>query len=133
MIQIILCDDNDVFLEKFRVEIYAPCLINLSTGEKRELDVYEPHPFLVGEIAEEQRAGYFCFVRGAGAEGYKLGAKSITITIPVKSDKMNKRYFCNDCREMLEDYTKCGYVLADLKVTDSPVIYEITTKIHHSL
>lgn len=111
-----LCDD---------LSRHAPCIINLSTGEKLELDVYEPHPFLVGEIAEEQRGGYFSFVRGAGVEGYKLGAESITITIPIKSAKMDEQFFCNTCRELLADHKNSGYVLVDLKDTDAPVIYGV--------
>lgn len=112
-----LCDD---------LSRHAPCIINLSTGEKLELDVYEPHPFLVGEIAEEQRGGYFSFVRGAGVEGYKLGAESVTITIPVKSDRLDQQYFCNNCRELLADYKNQGYALVDLKDTESPVVYAIS-------
>ena len=111
-----LCDD---------LSRHAPCIINLSTGELLELDVYEPHPFLVGEIAEEQRGGYFSFVRGAGVEGYKLGAESVTITIPVKSDRLDQQYFCNNCRELLADYRNQGYALVDLKDTESPVVYAI--------
>ena len=111
-----LCDD---------LSRHAPCIINLSTGEKLELDVYEPHPFLVGEIAEEQRGGYFSFVRGAGVEGYKLGAESVTITIPVKSDRLDQQYFCNNCRELLANYKNQGYALIDLKDTDSPIVYAI--------
>lgn len=113
-----LCDD---------LSRHAPCIINLSTGEKMELDVYEPHPFLVGEIAEEQRGGYFSFVRGAGVEGYKLGAESAIITIPIKSDRMDQRYFCNSCREVLSNYAKQGYILVDLKDTENPVAYEINS------
>lgn len=104
---------------------HAPCIINLNTGEKLELDIYEPHPFLVGEIAEEQRGGYFSFVRGAGVEGYKLGAESVTITIPVKADTLDQRHFCNACRELLNGFEKDGYVLADLKNIDQPVLYSI--------
>lgn len=111
-----LCDD---------LSRHAPCIINLSTGEKLELDVYEPHPFLVGEIAEEQRGGYFSFVRGAGVEGYKLGAESVTISIPVKSDRLDQQYFCNHCRNLLADYKNQGYALVDLKDTKCPVIYAI--------
>lgn len=111
-----LCDD---------LSRYAPCIINLSTGEKLELDVYEPHPFLVGEIAEEQRGGYFSFVRGTGVEGYKLGAESVTITIPVKADRLDQQYFCNNCRDLLADYRSQGYVLVDLKDTENPVVYAI--------
>ena len=113
-----LCDD---------LSRHAPCIINLSTGEKLELEIYEPHPFLVGEIAEEQRGGYFSFVRGAGVEGYKLGAESVTITIPIKADKLDCKYFCNFCRKLLADYTKQGYVLVDLKDTEKPIVYAINS------
>ena len=111
-----LCDD---------LSRHAPCIINLSTGEKLELDVYEPHPFRVGEIAEEQRGGYFSFVWGAGVEGYKLGAESVTITIPVKADRLDQQYFCNHCRNLLADYKNQGYALVDLKDSKCPVIYAI--------
>lgn len=113
-----LCDD---------LARHAPCIVNLSTGEKLELEVYEPHPFLVGEIAEEQRGGYFTFIRDAGVEGYKLGADSVTITIPVKSDIMNQRYFCLSCRELLSAYAKQSYVIVDLKNTEKPGIYAINS------
>lgn len=79
----------------------------------------------MGEVAEEQRGGYFSFVRGAGVEGYKLGAESVTITIPIKSPRMDQKFFCNNCRECLNDYKKCGYILVDLKDPDKPVVYEI--------
>ena len=113
-----LCDD---------LSRHAPCIINLSTGEKLELEIYEPHPFLVGEIAEEQRGGYLSFVRGAGVEGYKLGAESGTVTIPVKSERLDRSFFCNSCRELLADYTKQGYVLVDLKDTGKPIVYAINS------
>ena len=56
-----ICDD---------LSRHGLCIINLSTGEKLELEIYEPHHFLVGEIAEEQPGGYFRFIRGATIEGH---------------------------------------------------------------
>jgi len=111
-----LCDD---------LSRHAPCIVNLSTGEKIELEIYEPHPFLVGEIAEEQRGGYFSFVRGAGVDGYKLGAELATVTIPNANDKLDRKHFCTTCRELLNNYEKDGYVLVDLKNTKQPVIYSV--------
>lgn len=111
-----LCDD---------LSRHAPCIVNLSTGEKIELEIYEPHPFLVGEIAEEQRGGYFSFVRGAGVEGFKLGAESVTVTIPAKADKLNQQYFCLKCRTLLDDFKSSSYVLVDLKDTENPLIFTI--------
>lgn len=119
-----LCDD---------LSRHAPCIINLSTGEKLELEIYDPHPFLVGVIAEEQRGDYFSFVRGAGVEGYKLGAESVTVTIPVKSDGLDRSFFCNSCWELLVNFEKHGYVLVDLKDTEQPVIYHIEDGIAFSV
>lgn len=104
---------------------HALCIINLSTGEKLELDIYEPHPFLVGEIAEEQPGGYFSFIRGAGVEGYKVGAEYVVVSVPVRSEKMDQQYFCNACRDQLASNAKSGYVLADLKEPDELVVYPI--------
>ena len=104
---------------------HAPCIINLSTGEMLELSVYEPHPFTAGELAEEQRGGYFSFIRGAGAEGYKLGSQSVTIRIPMESEGLSLQYFCKECHERLAAYTGQGYVIVDLKEPETPIIYEL--------
>lgn len=102
------------------------CIINLSTGEKLELDIYEPHPFLVGEIAEEQPGEYFSFIRGAGVEGYKVAAEYVVVSVPVRAEKkMNQLYFCNACREQLANNANNGYVLVDLKEPSKPVVYTV--------
>lgn len=111
-----MCDD---------LSRHALCIINLSTGEKLELDVYEPHPFFVGEIAEEQLGGYFSFVRGAGVEGYKVAAEYVVVSVPVKAEKMDYQYFCSDCRDRLSSNAKFGYILVDLKEPDEPIVYPI--------
>lgn len=105
------------------ISMHALCIVNLNTGEKIELDIYEPHPFLVGEIAEDQPGGYFCFVRGAGVEGYKLAAESIVLSVPATSGTINQRLFCTSCRRLLYKESASGYILADLKVPEEPVIY----------
>lgn len=104
---------------------HAPCIINLTTGENLELSVYELHPFTAGELAEEQRTGYFCFIQGAGISGHKLGGKSVTVTIPTESKGLSRQYFCTACLDLLADYTNQGYVLADLKNPKKPIIYSI--------
>lgn len=104
---------------------HAPCIINLSTGELLELAVYEPHPFIAGELAEEQQRETFSFVRGAGVDGYRLSGESITITIPMVADVMEEKHFCNTCRERLEDCASQGYALVDLKDISNPIIYAI--------
>ena len=104
---------------------YAPCIINLSTGEMLELAVYEPHPFIIGELAEEQQCETFSFIRGAGVEGYKLSAESIIIKVPTNADEMEDKHFCNSCRERLADCKNQGYALLDLKDAKNPVVYKI--------
>lgn len=104
---------------------HALCIINLSTGEKLELDIYEPHPFLVGEIAEEQSDGYFRLIRGAGVEGYIVGAEYGVVFVPVSSEKIDQQYFCNSCRDRLATNRISGYALADIKEPDEPVVYPI--------
>lgn len=104
---------------------HAPCIINLITGEILELSVYEPHPFTAGELAKEQRTGYFSFIQGAGISGHKLGGKSVTVTIPTKSKGLSRQYFCTTCLDLLASYATQGYVLADLKNPKNPIIYSI--------
>lgn len=104
---------------------HAPCILKLSTGEMVELEIYDPHPNKVAEIAEEQPGGYFSFVRGAGLDGHMVAAEYLTATIPVKAARMNKEYFCSDCRELLDDYKRCGYVLADVRDPEASVLYPI--------
>lgn len=104
---------------------HAPCIINLGTGENLELSVYELHPFAAGELAEEQRTGYFCFIQGAGISGHKLGGKSVTVTIPTGSEGLIRQHFCITCLDLLASYANQGYVLADLKNPRKPIIYSI--------
>lgn len=104
---------------------HAPCIVNLSTGELVELEIYDSHPHNVGEIADEQPGGYFSFVRGAGLDGHMVAAEYLTVTIPIKSESMNKEHFCNSCRSLLDDYKPCGYILVDLKDTKAPILYSI--------
>lgn len=104
---------------------HAPCILKLSTGELVELEIYDPHPNKVAEIAEEQPGGYFSFVRGAGLDGHMIAAEYLKATIPMKSERMNKEHFCNDCRELLNDYKRFGYVLADVRAPEDSVLYPI--------
>ena len=103
----------------------ALCIVNLKTGEKLDLTIYDPHPYLVGEIADEQIGGWFTLVRGAGIEGYRVGNEYIKVTVPTNSDKLEQHHFCNTCRELLMPYTRCGYVLADIKAPSSLAVYPI--------
>lgn len=112
---------------------HAPCILKLSTGELIELEIYDPHPYKVAEIAEEQPGGYFSFVRGAGLDGHMVAADYLSATLPSRSERLNKEHFCNSCRNMLDAYKRCGYVLADVRDPKSPVLYPIEEGLSISL
>lgn len=105
---------------------HAPCLVNLNTGEVGEIALYEPHRTLVGEIAEEQRGGYFSFMSVAGLRGYlDACVPEAHVTVPDGVEKYEEKYFCSTCRELLEPYAQCGFVLADLRKPETPTIYPV--------
>ena len=105
---------------------HAPCLVNLNTGEVGEIFCYDPHPFKVGEIAEVQRGGYFCFMSVAGCQG-RLDAciPEAHVSVPKDAEKYEEQYFCNECRALLAEFTSDGYVLADLRTPETPVLYSV--------
>ena len=105
---------------------HAPCLVNLNTGEVGEIALYEPHHTLVGEIAEEQRGGYFSFMSIAGLRGYlDACVPEAHITVPKDVEKYEEKYFCSSCRDLLKEYSHCGFVLADLRNPEAPTVYPV--------
>ena len=105
---------------------HAPSLVNLNTGEVGEIALYEPHHTLVGEIAEEQRGGYFRFMSVAGLQGYlDACVPEAHVTVSDGVEKYEEKYFCSTCRELLEAYAQCGFVLADLRDPETPTIYPV--------
>lgn len=108
------------------IKSHAPCIVNMQTGEVRELDLYFPHETLVGEIAEEQDSSIFSFVSAAGAKGTKTTSPYvINLDVPLIREPIFKHHFCRECRKLLGNQD-CGYVLADLYVRGEPVIISIT-------
>jgi hypothetical protein len=97
------------------VKIHAPCIINLSTGEVAELSVYEPDPNVTGEVMTELNKGYFSFFGGAGANIMQNQEKELCeATLPKDEKKMDPRHFCYNCRRIIADIDKNGYVIADM-------------------
>ena len=45
------------------------------------------------------------------------------VTVPDGVEKYEEKYFCSTCRELLEAYAQCGFVLADLRNPETPTIY----------
>lgn len=105
---------------------HAPCLINLSTGEVGELQVYTSHPHVAGEIAEEQQTGTFNFLYCAGIMAARDTSNHICwANVPLDVEPMAIEWFCRDCRALLSGICTEGYVLADLYCLDHIQVYDI--------
>lgn len=107
------------------LKCHAPCILNLSTGEIKELELYMPHDQEVGELAEEQTGGTFSFISVAGLHGIKLTDPwYIELEVPMEGNKKRISHYCDSCRKRLED-CEYGFVLVDIYNLESPVVYKI--------
>ena len=112
---------------------HAPCLVDLNTGELRELEIYQPHHTKVAELSDEQYGGYMSLVQFGDISGILLGADKVELSAPVKSTGMQDDLFCNGCRKLLK-HNKCqGYILADLRYPDTPSVWGIKVGISFSV
>ena len=96
------------------MKYHAPVILDLSTGEVAEMQVYEPHPYLVGEIAEEQTTGYMGLSMSAGIMMYTNPGRSCRATLPENNEKMKESLYCGACRAVLSAAATKGYVLVDM-------------------
>lgn len=113
---------------------HAPCVLNLSTGEISELQVYAPHPVLVGEISDEQQGGYIQL--SFGADVFRItdhGAQTCDAKVPKSTADMQPGYFCGSCRNLLMGQATEGYVLLDLHDLDSIIAYPIKAGAAYSI
>ncbi len=105
---------------------HAPCLIDLETGDLKELELYFPHPTLVAELADPQpEQGTFSFVRLGNVSGFTDTANRIIEMDVPSADKTTNPALCHECRAQLQaDYTS-RYVLADLYDKDAKTLIPI--------
>lgn len=107
------------------IKCHAPCILNLTTGEIDELQLYTPHDQEVGELAEEQTGGTFSFISVAGLHGIKLTDPwYIELEVPIVGNKKRVSHYCDSCRKRLEDY-QSGFVVLDIYDLKNPIIYRI--------
>ena len=104
---------------------HAPCLVDLNTGELRELEIYQPHHTKVAELSDEQRGGYMSLISFGEISGILLGADRVELKAPANQSGMLESIFCKECRKLLKDNKCKGYVLADLRTPDTPVVWRI--------
>ena len=104
---------------------HAPCILNLATGEIGELELYQPHFAMTGEISDTQRGGTFSFIYAAGLTGIKLTDPwYIEIPVPVKGERKNDGFYCEKCLKLLDEYEQ-GFVLIDMYDVAHPIVYDL--------
>ena len=107
-------------------KFHAPCIVNLSTGEVAELSVYDPHPTEPGEVSTELKKGFFSYYGAAGANIMcNQESEFCRATLPIEIEKINPAYFCYECRRIISDIDKEGYVLADMHDPEGIMVYKI--------
>lgn len=104
---------------------HAPCLVDLNTGEFRELEIYQPHHTKVAELSDEQHGGYMSLVHFGDISGILLGADRVELEAPEKTTGMLDGLFCKNCRKLLKDNKCQGYILADLRNPETPAVWRI--------
>ena len=112
---------------------HAPCLVDLNTGELRELEIYQPHHTKVAELSGEQRGGYMSLVSFGEISGILLGADRVELKAPANVSGMSENIFCRECRKLLKDNKCKGYILADLRTPDTPAVWRIEAGISFSV
>ena len=104
---------------------HAPCLVDLNTGELRELEIYQPHHMKVAELSDEQRGGFMSLVQFGEISGILLGADRVELEAPAKSTGLVESMFCKACCKLLKENKCQGYILADLRDPKDPTVWRI--------
>lgn len=112
---------------------HAPCLVDLNSGEIRDLEIYQLDYAGDDQLSDTQYGGYLSLISLGEINGILLGAESVELEVPSKASGMVESIFCNNCRQMLKD-SKCqGYVLADLHAPKNPTVWSIKDGISFSV
>ena len=112
-------------LDGYGMKYHAPVILDLATGELAEMEVYDPHPYLVGENAEEQTTDHMGLSMTAGIMMYSSAGVNCRAILPEKRGRMKKSLYCRECRKLLSDVTTKGYVLLDMYDPDNIKAYKI--------
>ena len=107
-------------------KFHAPCIVNLSTGEVAELSVYDPHPTEPGEVSIELKKGFFSYYSAAGANIMcNQESEFCRVTLPREEEKITPAHFCFECRRIISDLDKEGYILADMYDPENVLTFKI--------
>ena len=114
----------------------APCLLELSTGELTESEIYEPFGRYSGESVPEQNCNVMTFSR-SGLPLFIDRMKEVqrcVVYLPEEVDEdVNPFLYCRDCREKLAKIASYGYVLLDLYDLDAIQFYPVEECAEYSI
>ena len=110
-----ICEDGN------GIRYHAPVLVNLSTGQSWELEIYDNDPRRPWEVAEEQRWDdwVFRFLDENATMSWSSVDHTNTVTIGDDLGKFDPANFCHNCRALLSETQSEGYALLDLYDLDS--------------
>lgn len=111
----------------------ALCLINLSTGQIGEIQVYAYGATKEGKLdpREAQFSGTFNLQPCAGLTAIRdTDFHTCQVFLPEERELMNPAHFCKECRLLLAGAGLEGYVILDLHDLDHKLAYPIWTGRH---
>lgn len=98
-------------------QYHAPCLMNLSTGQMGELQVYAYGPTGQSKLdpREAQLSGTLSFLRCAGLTAIRDNdLHTCQVILPGERELMDPAHFCKKCRQLLAGAGLEGYAVLDL-------------------
>jgi len=104
---------------------HALCIVDLNSGDLRELEIYQPHPTKAAELSDDQYSGYLKLISFGEIKGILHGADRVELEAPTNASGMVDGIFCNECRKLLKENKCKGYILADLCAPKMPVVWKI--------
>lgn len=105
---------------------HAPCLINLSTGQRDEMRVYtySPSPQSGLDPREAWFSGTFHLQSCAGLTAIRdTCAHTCEVILPKEREPMDPALFCKACRQVLAGNALDGYAIVDLYDLDHVQAY----------
>ena len=87
--------------------------------------IYDPHPTEIGEVTETPKKGHVSYFTGAGALIEQNPDQGYCKATLAKEEPIGPGYFCYECRRIISDLDKDGYIIADMYDPNSVSVYQI--------
>ena len=110
----------------YDMKYHAPVIVNLSTGDTIELQIYDAHPTIAAEVVPSKVLDVVHYYQKAGLSAIgSPSSQTCECTVPRCREKIDLSLYCRNCRELLTEVSISGYVLADLYELKSIKAYPI--------